>query len=294
MFNVVKYTEKGGITITCRAFEEPIGLRNADSIAVEIVVQDTGCGIAANKLESIFREFEQVDSALPKTGNTPGLGTSVELFLARSELTFFLSCATGLGLAVVARVVEQLGGQLRVDSKVDEGSRFSFLLPFPLSTNPGERSFSAPSPLSGVSRERASSRGSGSSREVDSLVDALASSLGGGGPGTNRLGTSSSSSEMPPSVPGTFAVRDSGMPVRPVKVDEFEMEEKMMKRESVPRSSMYVKEPSSLPLPKTTKQVDGVSKATAVGESSRSGSLRVLIVEVRSFFGRVMLRCGEY
>ncbi|EIM81705.1 uncharacterized protein STEHIDRAFT_66042 [Stereum hirsutum FP-91666 SS1] len=256
--NALKYTEKGGITITCRAFEEPIGLRNADSIAVEIVVQDTGCGIAANKLESIFREFEQVDSALPKTGNTPGLG---------------------LGLAVVARVVEQLGGQLRVDSKVDEGSRFSFLLPFPLSTNPGERSFSAPSPLSGVSRERASSRGSGSSREVDSLVDALASSLGGGGPGTNRLGTSSSSSEMPPSVPGTFAVRDSGMPVRPVKVDEFEMEEKMMKRESVPRSSMYVKEPSSLPLPKTTKQVDGVSKATAVGESSRSGSLRVLIVE---------------
>ena len=36
----------------------------------------------------------------------------------------------GLGLAVVARIVEQLGGQLRVDSRVDEGSRFSFLVAF--------------------------------------------------------------------------------------------------------------------------------------------------------------------
>jgi hypothetical protein len=45
----------------------------------------------------------------PKTGTAPGLG---------------------LGLAVVARSVKQLGGQLRVDSKVDQGSRFSFLIPF--------------------------------------------------------------------------------------------------------------------------------------------------------------------
>lgn len=70
---------------------------------------DTGCGIPTSKLESIFREFEQVESAQPKTSIAPGLG---------------------LGLAVVARSVEQLGGQLRVDSKVDHGSRFSFLIPF--------------------------------------------------------------------------------------------------------------------------------------------------------------------
>lgn len=36
----------------------------------------------------------------------------------------------GLGLAVVARIIEQLGGQLRVDSKSNEGSTFSFLIPF--------------------------------------------------------------------------------------------------------------------------------------------------------------------
>jgi hypothetical protein len=105
----VKYTKRGTITVSCRAFREPEGLRNPKQIAVEIIVGDTGCGIPASKLESIFREFEQVESAQPKSSTTPGLG---------------------LGLAVVARSVEQLGGQLRVDSKVDQGSRFSFLIPF--------------------------------------------------------------------------------------------------------------------------------------------------------------------
>jgi len=105
----VKYTQRGTITVSCRAFNEPEGLRNSKQVAVEIVVGDTGSGIPESKLESIFREFEQVESAQPKTSTAPGLG---------------------LGLAVVARSVEQLGGQLRVDSKVDQGSRFSFLIPF--------------------------------------------------------------------------------------------------------------------------------------------------------------------
>jgi hypothetical protein len=105
----VKYTQRGTITVSCRAFNEPEGLRNLKQIAVEIIVGDTGSGIPASKLENIFREFEQVESAQPKTSTAPGLG---------------------LGLAVVARSVEQLGGQLRVDSKVDQGSRFSFLIPF--------------------------------------------------------------------------------------------------------------------------------------------------------------------
>jgi len=97
--------------VSCRSFNEPDDLRNSKQTAVEITVGDTGCGIPANKLENIFREFEQVESAQPKTSTAPGLG---------------------LGLAVVARSVEQLGGQLRVDSKVDQGSRFSFLIPFTL------------------------------------------------------------------------------------------------------------------------------------------------------------------
>lgn len=46
-------------------------------------------------------------------------------------------------MAVVARIVEQLGGQLRVDSTVDKGSRFSFLIPLMLSSE----SHSLPPPV---------------------------------------------------------------------------------------------------------------------------------------------------
>ena len=57
----VKYTESGKVTVECHAFDEPAGLRDSGGVAVEIVVADTGCGIANDKLESIFREFEQVE-----------------------------------------------------------------------------------------------------------------------------------------------------------------------------------------------------------------------------------------
>ena len=69
----VKYTSRGMIGVMCRYFEEPTGLRHSGDVAVEIVVEDTGCGIPTEKLESIFREFEQVESAPPRT-HSPGLG----------------------------------------------------------------------------------------------------------------------------------------------------------------------------------------------------------------------------
>ena len=90
-------------------FNEPEGLRNSKQTTIKIIVGDTDCGIPASKLESIFCEFEQVKPAQPKTSTVPGLG---------------------FGLAVVARSVEQLDSQLRVDSKVDQGSHFSFLILF--------------------------------------------------------------------------------------------------------------------------------------------------------------------
>ena len=81
-----------------------------------------------------------------------------------------------MGLAVVARIVEQLGGQLRVDSKPNEGSRFSVLIPFELmqaDTN-NEATYDLKIGEYGGAlsmRLRTSSR----SREIDSLVDALSS-----------------------------------------------------------------------------------------------------------------------
>lgn len=74
----VKYTQEGRIAVQCQSFDEPAGLRSAGHTAVEIIVSDTGCGISSDKLESIFREFEQVEVA--STPSTPqhqveGLGT---------------------------------------------------------------------------------------------------------------------------------------------------------------------------------------------------------------------------
>jgi signal transduction histidine kinase len=60
--------------VHCHTFGEPEGLRGPKQTAVEIVVSDTGCGIPNEKLENIFREFEQVESSGPKTGKAAGLG----------------------------------------------------------------------------------------------------------------------------------------------------------------------------------------------------------------------------
>src|SRR6188768_555381 len=75
-FLTVKYTTSGSITVCCTTFGEPEGLRSTNQTAVEIIVADTGCGIAPEKLESIFREFEQVESSEPKTSSDAGVGAS--------------------------------------------------------------------------------------------------------------------------------------------------------------------------------------------------------------------------
>lgn len=184
----MKYSTRGKITVECKAFEEPEGLRRKGSIAVEIVVADTGCGISPAKLESIFREFEQVESAAPRT-TSPGLG---------------------LGLAVVARIVEQLGGQLRIESKVNEGSRFSFLTPFAIAGEVDSGSRSASSHVCYGSGR------SSSGSDIDDLVEALAS---------NHMSSPNRSLNNVPSqlsqadTAGSLEIPDSNMPLRAIKVD---------------------------------------------------------------------------
>ncbi|KAI0685013.1 hypothetical protein BC835DRAFT_1291358 [Cytidiella melzeri] len=191
--NALKYTSEGSITVLCRSFEEPPGLRSSDNIAVEIVVSDTGCGIYSDKLESIFREFEQIENPQTPAGGplppqTPPVAQSNGL---------------GLGLAVVARIVEQLGGQLRVDSKPNEGSRFSFLIPFATSSQSG-------SSVSSLRSRANSERGD----EINSLVHALKSHPLPGVPANFMIdGSSTPSTERdstaPPSRPKTLSPASS-------------------------------------------------------------------------------------
>lgn len=72
--STVKYTEAGSISVSCKTFGEPEGLRSPKQAAVEIIVADSGCGIQEEKLEKIFREFEQVESSEPRSSAEAGVG----------------------------------------------------------------------------------------------------------------------------------------------------------------------------------------------------------------------------
>ncbi|MBW0490223.1 hypothetical protein O181_029938 [Austropuccinia psidii MF-1] len=111
--NAVKHTTTGLVHVQWGQdysinVDRPLGFE--ETTRVSISVTDTGKGIAGDKLEGIFRAFEQI-----------GTGESTEDSMSNT---------LGLGLAVVGRVVHNMGGQLRVDSTVDKGSKFTLILPF--------------------------------------------------------------------------------------------------------------------------------------------------------------------
>jgi two-component system, OmpR family, sensor kinase len=73
---------------------------------VLVTLTDTGCGIPADKLDRIFERFYQVDK---NEHNRPG--------------------GAGLGLAIAKRIVNLHGGDIHVESRVNEGTSFSFPVP---------------------------------------------------------------------------------------------------------------------------------------------------------------------
>jgi signal transduction histidine kinase len=105
--NGIKFTEKGGVTLSLSAVPEGPASR---SITFE--VEDTGIGIPAHALEQVFQPFHQVDST-------------------RSRLRG----GTGLGLAISQRIVEAMGGRIKVASRIGAGSVFRFTLTLPLARN---------------------------------------------------------------------------------------------------------------------------------------------------------------
>ena len=100
--NAVKFTTHGRITVSVNLLNE-----NDEKVDIQFAVTDTGIGITATKMDHIFENFQQATS-----------GTSR------------LYGGTGLGLAIVKQLVEPQGGTITVTSKINEGSTFSFILPF--------------------------------------------------------------------------------------------------------------------------------------------------------------------
>ncbi len=100
--NAVKFTSVGKITVSVRKLTE-----DSENITIEFSVSDTGIGIETKKIDKIFENFQQAHS---QTSRIFG--------------------GTGLGLAIVKQLVEAQGGSIKVESEVDKGSTFSFVLAF--------------------------------------------------------------------------------------------------------------------------------------------------------------------
>ena len=100
--NAIKFTARGHVALDIAVTE-----RDEGSCVVQFTVADTGIGMSKDFLNKVFTPFEQEDS-----------------FLSRRYT------GSGLGLSISKNLVTHMGGDITVESKLGEGSRFSFNIPF--------------------------------------------------------------------------------------------------------------------------------------------------------------------
>jgi len=100
--NAVKFTSHGEITIRVHVMNQ-----DDDKVSIRFSISDTGIGISPQDLDKIFENFQQA-----------------------SITTSRLYGGTGLGLAIVKQLVESQGGSISVESEIDKGSTFTFVLEF--------------------------------------------------------------------------------------------------------------------------------------------------------------------
>jgi two-component system sensor histidine kinase BarA len=114
--NAIKFTREG--TIIARAMLED---ESEESVQLRISVQDTGIGLSSQDVRALFQAFSQADNSLSRQ---PG--------------------GTGLGLVISKRLVEQMGGEIGVDSTPGEGSEFWISVSLPKARDDAEDLPSAP------------------------------------------------------------------------------------------------------------------------------------------------------
>jgi signal transduction histidine kinase/ActR/RegA family two-component response regulator len=102
--NAIKFTESGLVVV-----EVSMVSAGEAGVVLEFAVRDTGIGIAADKQQTIFEAFSQADGSMSRRFG-----------------------GTGLGLTICSRLVRLMGGSIRVQSRLGEGSCFRFVLPMPV------------------------------------------------------------------------------------------------------------------------------------------------------------------
>jgi PAS domain S-box-containing protein len=104
--NAIKFTPSGRVSILIRSAIRVGAHASQHGRSLELVVEDTGVGIPADRLSSMFLPFTQGDSSPARRHG-----------------------GTGMGLALCRRWCELMGGDVRVESQLGEGSRFIVSLP---------------------------------------------------------------------------------------------------------------------------------------------------------------------
>lgn len=100
--NAMKFTSKGHIYLIIKMLQ-----KTDRELLIRFTVEDTGIGIASNKIDKVFESFTQEgDDTTRKFGGT------------------------GLGLTITKKFIEGQGGKLHVESELGKGSRFIFEMPF--------------------------------------------------------------------------------------------------------------------------------------------------------------------
>ena len=100
--NSIKFTRRGTVKVDVQLAEQ-----SEEEIAISFSVTDSGIGIAADKIDLIFQEFEQADTSITRKFG-----------------------GTGLGLAISAELVRLMGGKIDVSSTLNVGSCFQFVARF--------------------------------------------------------------------------------------------------------------------------------------------------------------------
>jgi PAS domain S-box-containing protein len=96
--NAVKFTETGDIVVKTSLIK-----KNTNNVILEFSFQDTGIGITPAQMEELFQPFHQADNSISRKYG-----------------------GTGLGLTISQRLVNMMGGEIKVDSRVGQGTSFTF------------------------------------------------------------------------------------------------------------------------------------------------------------------------